>query len=111
MGNKLVKCDLLNIKELYQSYMPFITKGAVFVKTNEKFHLGDEVILDMRLMDEPERNTLRGVIVWITPAGAQGGKPAGVGIQFVDDNSGHFRNKIETYLAGMLQSSNATYTL
>ena len=62
-------------------------------------------------MDDVERNTLRGIVIWITPPGAQGGKPAGVGVQFSDDKNGHFRNKIETYLAGLLNSANPTYTL
>jgi type IV pilus assembly protein PilZ len=111
MTSKLLKCDLISNEELYQSYMPFIDKGAVFVRTEEAFNLGDEVILDLKLMDEPDRHTLRGIVIWVTPAGAQGGKPAGIGVQFTDDKSGHFRNKIETYLAGLLNSAKPTYTL
>lgn len=52
-----------------------------------------------------------GKVVWVTPKGAQGNKPSGVGVQFVDDDGRYLGNKIESYLAGSLKSTKFTDTL
>jgi type IV pilus assembly protein PilZ len=50
--------------------------------------------------------------VWVTPAGAQGNRPAGIGVQFGDTAEGEaVRGRIEALLAGMLDSDRATYTM
>lgn len=95
---------------LYASYMPFITNGGLFIATSKSYDLGDEVFMLLSLMDESEKLPVAGRIVWITPKGA-GSRPAGVGVQFSDQDSGQTRAKIENYLAGSLKSDKATYTL
>jgi len=94
---------------LYAAYMPFIKNGGLFIPTNKTYKLGDEVFLLLNLMEEPEKIPVAGRIVWITPAGAQGNRQAGVGIQLEGDNK--LRAKIETYLAGSVQSDRATHTM
>jgi type IV pilus assembly protein PilZ len=95
---------------LYSAYMPFIQNGGLFIPTNKAYKLGEEVFLLLNLMDEPEKIPVAGKIVWITPAGAQGNRVAGVGIQLEGgDNS--VRKRIETYLAGSVQSDRATHTM
>ncbi len=103
----------LSIKDksvLYASYMPFLKNGGLFIPTNKRYNLGDEIFLLLSLMDEPEKIPVAGKVVWITPYGAQGNRSAGVGVQFGDgDNTA--RIKIETYLAGTLQSDRPTHTM
>jgi type IV pilus assembly protein PilZ len=104
----------LTIKDkaaLYAAYMPFIKHGGLFIPTNKEYGLGDEVFMLLNLMEEREKLPVVGRIVWITPAGAQGNRAAGIGVQFSDQDGGTARNKIETYLAGALQSDRPTYTL
>jgi len=104
----------LTIKDknaLYAAYMPFVNNGALFIPTNKKYQLGDEVFLLLSLMDEPERLPVAGKIVWITPLGAEGNRAAGIGVQFSDQDNGQARNKIEGYLAGALASDRATHTM
>ena len=48
----------LTIKDravLYAAYMPFVEQGGLFVPTNKKFELGEEVFILLALMDEPEK--------------------------------------------------------
>lgn len=59
-------------------------------------------------MDEDEVIEVDGKVIWITPNGAQGNKVPGIGVQFLGDNSRYLCNKIETYLAGMLKSTQPT---
>ncbi len=105
----------LTIKDkavLYAAYMPFIKGGGIFIPTNkESYELGDEVSMLLHLMEEPEKYPVTGKVVWITPQGAQGNRAAGIGVQFHADTGKAVRDKIETYLAGMLDSDRQTHTM
>lgn len=103
----------LTIKDkavLYAAYMPFLKNGGLFIPTNKTYKLGDEVFMLLNLMDEPEKIPVAGKVVWVTPKGAQGNRAAGIGVQFSDqDNTAS--TKIETYLAGSLDSDRPTHTM
>ena len=97
---------------LYAAYMPFIKHGGLFIPTTRPYAIGDEIFMPLTLMDEPARLPIAGNVVWITPAGAQGNKSQGIGVQFSADESGQAaRNKIETILGGHLNSSRPTHTI
>lgn len=91
--------------------MPFIKGGGLFIRTHQIYQLGTGLNLSIKLMDEQELYPVNGKIVWITPKSAQGNKLAGIGVQFISENSRYLCNKIETYLAGMLKSSQLTDTI
>lgn len=80
--------------------MPFIKAGGLFIRTNPCFSLGDPVQLAIKFLNEPDTHTISGKVVWITPKGAQGGKPPGIGVQFEGGNCRSLCNKIETFLVG-----------
>lgn len=96
---------------LYTAYMPFIRNGGLFIPTNKKYKLGEEVFMLLTLMDEKEKLPVAGKIVWITPTGSQGNRLAGIGVQFSEQDNGQIRNKIEGYLAGALKSDRQTHTM
>jgi type IV pilus assembly protein PilZ len=96
---------------LYAAFMPFIRNGGLFIPTDKRYEIGDEIFLLLRLMDEPERLPVAGKVIWVTPSGAEGNKAVGVGIQFSDQDKGAARRKIEDYLAGMLGSERPTHTM
>ena len=103
----------LTIKDkalLYSAYMPFLDNGGLFVPTNKVYAIGDEVFMLLNLMDEAEKIPVAGKVVWLTPKGAQGNRAAGIGVQF-NDQDDIARNKIETYLAGALQSDRHTHSM
>ncbi|WP_221795074.1 PilZ domain-containing protein [Oceanobacter mangrovi] len=103
----------LTIKDkavLYGAYMPFLKDGGLFIATNRPYQLGDEVFLLLKLMDDPDKLPVAGKVVWITPNGAQGNKPAGIGVQFTGD-SAMARDRIETHLAGAMKSDRPTHTM
>lgn len=103
----------LTIKDkalLYSAYMPFLQGGGLFIPTNKAYKLGDEVFMLLTLMDEAEKLPLAGKVVWMTPKGAQGNRAAGIGVQF-NETDNLAQRKIETYLAGSLESDRATHTM
>lgn len=103
----------LTIKDkavLYAAFMPFVKSGGLFIPTNKRYKLGAEVFILLSLMDEAEKLPIAGKVVWITPKGAQGNRAAGIGVQFNNEDDSVLR-KIETYLAGAMDSDRPTYTL
>ncbi|MBL4798813.1 MAG: PilZ domain-containing protein [Oleispira sp.] len=103
----------LTIKDkavLYAAYMPFIQGGGLFIPTSKQYPLGEEVFMLLKLMDEPEKIPVAGKVIWVTPKGAQGNKVAGIGVQFTGDET-MAKDKVETYLAGALQSDRLTHTM
>ena len=103
----------LSIKDkavLYAAYMPFLENGGLFIPTNKQYEVGDEVFMLLNLMDEPEKIPVAGKVVWVTPKKAQSNRAAGIGVQFSPhDDTAH--KKIETCLAGLLESDRPTHTL
>lgn len=105
----------LNIREksaLYAAYMPALKGGGIFIPTNKNYHIGDEVFMLLNLLGDPNKLPVAGRVAWITPAGAQGNKVQGIGVQFNNDESGTAaRSKIESLLGGYLHSSRPTHTM
>lgn len=98
--------------QLYSAYMPFLKGGGIFVATPKRYFVGDEVFLLLTLPESTERLPLAAKVVWVTPAGAQGNRTAGIGVQFPDTAEGEtVRSRIETLLAGQLNSDRPTLTM
>ncbi|MFQ3229123.1 MAG: type IV pilus assembly protein PilZ [Reinekea sp.] len=95
---------------LYAAFMPFVQNGGLFIATNKRFSVGDDVFLLLTLMDEPEKIPVAGKVIWLTPRGAQGNRATGIGVQFSKKNE-MAKDKIEKYLAGALNSDKPTHTM
>ncbi|MEM9532977.1 MAG: PilZ domain-containing protein [Pseudomonadota bacterium] len=105
----------LSIKDktaLYQSYMPYVQHGGLFVPTNKKYALSDEVFILLTLMEDEDRIPVAGKVIWVTPPGSQGNRVAGIGVQFNEGSDGEVaKTKIETILAGMVNADRPTHTM
>lgn len=105
----------LSIKErtaLYAAYMPFLKNGGLFIPTTRLHQMGDQVFMLLSLMDDPIKSPLSGRVVWVTPAGAQGNRQQGIGVQFdVSDSSTLVRNKIEGLLGNAMKATRQTHTM
>lgn len=109
-GHGILSLTIRDKAVLYAAYMPFIKNGGLFIPTNKNFVPGDEVFMLLKLMDETDKIPVAGTVVWITPKGAQGNRAAGIGVQF-NDTEGVARSKIESVLAGQLNSDKQTHTI
>ena len=97
---------------LYSAYMPFLKYGGIFVTTTKRYFLGDEVFLLLTLPESSERLPVAGKVVWVAPPGAQGNRPAGIGVQFAETAEGEtVKGKIEALLAGTLTAERPTHTM
>ncbi|KTC66157.1 type 4 fimbrial biogenesis protein PilZ (plasmid) [Legionella adelaidensis] len=111
MSDNVITCSFDTEDALYMAYMPFVKGCGLFIRTKVEYSLGDKVSLEIKLFDEPEPYTIEARVVWVTPIGCQGNKPSGIGVQFEGEKSRLLCNKIETYLAGSLNSNRFTDTL
>ena len=96
---------------LYSSYMSFAKNGGVFIPTTRSYDMGDEVFVLLKMMDDADMIPVRGNVVWVTPAGAQGNKAPGIGVQFSVEDAGGTQKHIELLLAASLNSDRATQTM
>ena len=95
-------------QELYDSYMPFLLNGGLFIPTRKKFKLGDEVLILLTLMGD-DRMAVPGRVAWLS---SRSNRNSGVGIQFLDTEEGNqAQTRIASELAGKLDSDRPTHTL
>lgn len=109
----IVRFDLPDNRALYEAYMPFIRNGGLFVGEpyllDQHFELGTGVFLLLHLKEQNERVTVAGRVVWVCLSGTQ--RPAGIGVQFSEPEGIKVQQRIETLLAGQLESERPTHTL
>jgi len=110
LSHGILSLQIETKEDLYQAYMPYVKNGGLFIPTAHNYHLGEEVFMLLDLMDEGEKIPVTGKVIWVTPKGAQGGRVPGIGIQFTADDV-TLVNKIETHLAGALNSERRTNAL
>lgn len=115
-GNSAIRPSVLSLtikdkNALYAAYMPFLKNGGLFIPTNKIYRLGDEVFMLLTLLEEREKISVAGKVAWVTPAGAQGNRAAGIGVQFSDKDSGNARRIIESILGSALKSERPTHTM
>ena len=109
-NQSVLSFSLKDKNALYVSYMPFVINGGIFIPTTREYEMGQNVFMLLSLMTETERFPINGKVIWKTPPGSDGYRSAGIGVQFgVDDVA--VKNKIETYLAGILESDRPTYSM
>lgn len=112
-GNRMLRLNITEEDTLYNSYLPFLKNGGLFYQTEKSYKLGDEVVLLLTLFNE-EKTNLAGKVVWINPKGAAGGRPAGIGVHFNNDEQNQgadVRLKIENILVNRLKSVKRTHTM
>ena len=109
-GHGILSLTIKDKAVLYAAYMPFLQNGGLFIPTNKPYRIGDEVFMLLNLMDEQEKIPVAGKVVWVTPKRAQGNRASGIGVQFNGQDDTASR-KIETYLAGALESERPTHTM
>jgi type IV pilus assembly protein PilZ len=98
-------------RALYKVFMPFVSEGGLFIRTEKKLKLHDEVYLLVTLLDEPDKYSISGKVIWVTPSIAQGGRQAGIGIQFSGEDAEKVKDKIEGFLAGSNFTNEHTDTM
>lgn len=109
--NAVISIAIKDKQALYMSYMPFVKNGGLFVPTKKDYNLGDEMFLLVRIMDEIDPVHISGKVVWVSPPGALGNRPRGVGVQFMGDDARATVNLIEQKLGASISLTRSTHTM
>jgi len=109
---EVISLNLKGKSALYAAWMPLLKGGGLFMQTSKPHALGDEVLVVLQFLDEPTKHPISGKVCWINPPNAAGNRPAGVGIQLPDSDTGReLKKRIEVVLAPVAKSDRATYTM
>ena len=112
LPGRMMALQLKDKTLIYNSYMPFLEFGGLFVPTDDPFKLGDEVLLAIDFEDPADKKFLRTKVAWINPARTSANRPKGVGLAFGSDEiSAAARRLIEAALSGVMRSERPTFTL
>ena len=109
--NAVISIAIKDKQALYMSYMPFVQNGGLFVPTKKDYNLGDEMFLLVKIMDELDPVHISGRVIWISPPGALGNRPRGVGVQFMGDDARATVNLIESKLGASVSLTRSTHTM
>lgn len=99
---------------IYASYMSFLEYGGVFLPTDDKFEMGEEILLVLELvgLGKTEKIFIKTNVCWINANPSASGRPKGIGLAFGSDESGLKAKTIfENILSGLLHNERPTYTL
>lgn len=81
----IISCEFSNLILLQNALMTFVRDGAVFIPTDQDFHLGDKVKAVVSLPNEDQQFTFTGEVIWITPKSVHSARHhPGVGVQCND---------------------------
>lgn len=112
--NKLLQnVNILDKRELYRSYMPFIKTGGLYIPFNNditphKISLGQNIFIILTLMDSSKKHPIPGKVIWIQKFGLY----KGFGFAFGDTTpSKLLKEHIENLILDFAMKKEATYTL
>jgi len=109
--SSVISIAIKDKQALYMSYMPYVKDGGLFVPTKKDYDLGDELFLLVKVIDEPDQLQISGKVVWISPPGALGNRPRGVGVQFIGDTARKAAGLIENRLGATISLTRSTHTM
>ena len=105
----ILSVSLKDPMSVFNAYMPYVSGGGLFIETQKKVKLGDEVFILLQILEQTEPTPVSAKVIWVTPKGSTSFKP-GIGIQLGPDNR-ELMNMIETQIADLLNSPNPTHTM
>lgn len=109
-AQKALSLTVPDMPTLLSAYMPFLDRGGIFVPTQAPYALGQQVFLLLTLPGESERLSITGQVVWVSPVGVSGRRVPGIGVHFSQQDY-PVRDRIETLLAGQLDTAVPSFTL
>ncbi|MEK9943257.1 MAG: PilZ domain-containing protein [Gammaproteobacteria bacterium] len=107
---RVLSVSINDVRTLRAAFMPFLKNAGLFVPTNKEYAMGDEVFLVLKLLGD-EQFALAGIVVWITPSGAQSSRTKGVGVQFKGPEGARLRERIHELIGNDEGQQGATHTL
>lgn len=106
----IIQANISDREMLYQSYMPFVVGGGLFVPSKISVKLGEEVFVLATLPEQSQKIPLTGKVIWISQK-RNGMKPQGFGIQLSGEKGVYYKAEAEKLLAGLKANARSSYTI
>lgn len=102
MESQQLSLVLSDRDELHNHYLPMLRGGGIFVPTSSDLSFGTKVLVQVELLSEKQKAAVPGLVVWITPVGAQRSLMKGVGVQITGSNKSKIQQYFENLIADRL---------
>jgi type IV pilus assembly protein PilZ len=88
--------------------MSFVQGGGLFIRVKPTetltMKLGDTVSLELTLPNDSMTYKISGKVIWITPTGAQGARPAGYGISLAGEGGSALNKRVLKQIDTLLKN-------
>lgn len=106
----IIHANIPDKEVLYQSYMPFVEGGGLFIPSKLNVKMGEEVFVLATLPEQSQKIPLTGKVVWISQK-QNGIRPQGFGIQLTGEKGIYYKAEAEKLLAGLKANARNSYTM
>lgn len=103
----VIAVSLRDKTALHANYMPFIKGGGLYAMTDQRFNLGDSVILSVKIEAFGKKFAIPGEVVWMSPEQTQG---QGVGVQFSGRTKVNVKKALESMLGDLAKKPSLYHT-
>lgn len=106
----IIQANIIDKDMLYQSYMPYVTGGGLFIPSKQSVKMGEEVFVLATLPEQSQKIPLTGKVIWISHK-QNGIKLQGFGIQLTGEKGIFYKSEAEKILAGLKATGRNSYTM
>lgn len=106
----IIQANIIDKDILYQSYMPYVTGGGLFIPSKQSVKMGEEVFVLATLPEQSQKIPLTGKVIWISHK-QNGIKLQGFGIQLTGEKGIFYKSEAEKILAGLKATGRNSYTM
>ena len=106
----IIQANIADKETLYQSYMPYVNGGGLFIPSKQPVKMGEEIFVLATLPEQSQKIPLTGKVIWINQK-PNGMKPQGFGIQLSGEKGAYYKAEAERLLAGLKASGRNSYTM
>lgn len=106
----IIQANIVDKDMLYQSYMPYVVGGGLFIPSKQAVQMGEEVFVLATLPEQSQKIPLTGKVIWISHK-QNGIKLQGFGIQLTGEKGVFYKSEAEKMLAGFKAVGRNSYTM
>lgn len=107
----VIRVNIADNRALYNAYMPFVDGCGIFVATDERYQLEQEVFIFLQLPQDLGKFAVSGRVVWLNPPKKEVNRIPGIGIQLLGREAPKIRETIEKGLGKALHTGLPSHTL
>ncbi|WOE32060.1 MULTISPECIES: PilZ domain-containing protein [unclassified Acinetobacter] len=110
INTEVIHVDIPNKEKLYQSYMPFVQGGGLFISSQLSIAMGADISLSIHLPEQSQPILLNAKVIWLTQK-QNGLKPQGFAVQLIGEMGLYCHTEVEKLLKDFKAYTQTSYTM